>query len=68
MEISMLATDLGLIHKGGAWYTLISVEDKPKFQGTEKLRQYLVDNPAVYESLVSQVKETMGITTCKSKT
>lgn len=68
MEISMLATDLGLIHKGGAWYTLISVEDKPKFQGNEKLRQYLVDHPTVYESLVSQVKETMGITTCKSKT
>lgn len=61
MELVMLATDLGLIHKGGAWYTLTSVEDKPKFQGTEKLRQYIVDNPKIYNDLLTQVKSTMGI-------
>jgi recombination protein RecA len=61
MELLMLAVDIGLIHKGGAWYTLTSVEDKPKFQGTEKLRQYLVDNPKVYHSLLKEVKSTMGI-------
>jgi len=61
MELLMLAVDIGIIQKGGAWYTLTSVTDKPKFQGTEKLRQYIVDNPAVYDSLLAQVKETMGI-------
>jgi recombination protein RecA len=61
MELINLASDLGLINKGGAWYTLTSVEDKPKFQGTEKVRGYLLENPKVYEALWATVKETMGI-------
>jgi len=61
MEIINLASDIGVIHKGGAWYTLTSVEDKPKFQGTEKLRAYLMENPSAYESLLVSVKETMGL-------
>ena len=60
-ELINLASDIGLIQKGGAWYTVISVEDKPKFQGAEKVRQYLVDNPTVYEKLLTDVKTTMGI-------
>lgn len=60
-ELINLASDLGLINKGGAWYTITSVEDKPKFQGTEKVRQYLLEHEDVYESLLSKVKETMGI-------
>lgn len=60
-EIINLASDLGIIHKGGAWYTITSLEDKPKFQGTEKIRAYLVENNDIYEKLYSQVKETMGI-------
>ena len=67
MELLMLASDIGVIHKGGSWYTLTSVEDKPKFQGTEKLRQYLFEHPDVYESILLQVKEMMGIK-CKPKT
>jgi recombination protein RecA len=61
MELLTLAVDLGFIHKGGAWYTMSSVEDKPKFQGLEKTRQYLVDNPKVYEDLLLKVRDTMGI-------
>jgi recombination protein RecA len=61
MELLNLAVDLGLVSKGGAWYTITSVEEKPKFQGMEKTRQYLLDHPEVYESLWTQVKETMGI-------
>lgn len=60
-ELINLASDIGLIHKGGAWYTLNIGDEKPKFQGTEKVRQYLVDNPAAYEQLLSSLKETMGI-------
>ena len=44
-----------------------SIKDKPKFQGTEKLRQYVFDNPEVYDKLMEELRETMGIT-CKSKT
>ena len=61
MELLTLSVDLGLVSKGGAWYTMSSVEDKPKFQGLEKTRQYLVDHPEVYEDLWTKVKDTMGI-------
>lgn len=61
MEAITLASDMGIIHKGGAWYTLTSLPDKPKFQGAEKLRQYLLDNEKAYKDLVNSIKDTMGI-------
>ena len=61
MEAIVLASDMGLIHKGGAWYTLTSIEDKPKFQGTEKVRAYLLENTKAYNDLVKSIKETMGL-------
>jgi recombination protein RecA len=61
MEAITLGSDMGIIHKGGAWYTLTSLEDKPKFQGTEKVRQYLLDNNKAYADLVTSIKTTMGI-------
>lgn len=60
-EIVQLASDIGLINKAGAWYTITSLEDKPKFQGVEKVRLYLLEHPDVYESLVKNVKEMMGV-------
>jgi recombination protein RecA len=63
-EAISLGSDMGLIHKGGAWYTLNCVDDKPKFQGTEKVRQYLVEHPEVYEQLVVSIKDMMGIIKC----
>jgi recombination protein RecA len=61
MEAINLGSDIGIIHKGGAWYTLTSVEDKPKFQGAEKVRQYLIENNKAYNDLVANIKTTMGI-------
>lgn len=61
MEAITLASDMGLIHKGGAWYTLTALPEKPKFQGTEKVRTYLLEHPKAYEDLVVNIKETMGI-------
>lgn len=61
MELAMLCIDLGIIQKGGAWYTLPMLEDKPKFQGTEKLRQYVYDNKEVYDTLLRTLYDTMGI-------
>lgn len=61
MEAITLASDMGIIHKGGAWYTLSFLEDKPKFQGTEKARQYLCDHPESYQELVKNIKTTMGV-------
>lgn len=61
MEAITLASDMGIIHKGGAWYTITALPDKPKFQGAEKVRQYLLENNSAYTDLVTSIKETMGI-------
>lgn len=60
-EAITLASDMGIIHKGGAWYTLTALPDKPKFQGSEKVRHYLLENPKAYEDLVKTIKDTMGV-------
>ena len=46
-EIVTLATDLGLINKAGSWMTMsfLEEEEKPKFQGIEKCRTALMENP-----------------------
>ena len=56
-----MAVDIGLISKGGAWFTFSSVEDKPKFQGAEKAIDYLTKNADLYDSLWNEVKSTMGL-------
>lgn len=62
MELTTIGSDMGLITKSGAWYTLSFLKDaKQKLQGTEKVRQYLVDNPEAYESLYKEIKSAMGI-------
>jgi len=60
-EIAQLASDFGIISKAGAWFTLTHLEDKPKFQGIEKVKRYIAENPEVYEDLLKQVKEMMGV-------
>lgn len=89
MELAVVGTDLGLISKAGAWYTLefllddlewlkkntkIEVEESDdedlslaktleayrkavKFQGQEKMKNFLVENPAVKEKLFLKIKE-----------
>ncbi len=61
MELITLATDIGLINKAGAWYTLSFLSDeKNKFQGTEKIRAFLLENPKAYEQLHTEVKKVLG--------
>ena len=61
MELITLATDIGLINKAGAWYTLSFLKDeKNKFQGTEKIRNFLLENTDAYEELYKQVKQMLG--------
>ena len=67
MELANLCIDLGIISKGGSWYTITIEKDSQKFQGTEKLRQFVVDNPKVYTQLFKELQDTMGLS-CKSKT
>lgn len=60
-ELVNLASDLGIINKGGAWYTITGLPDKPKFQGVEKVRLYLLENPEAYTIVQNGVKEVLGV-------
>lgn len=60
-ELINLASDLGIINKGGAWYTITILEDKPKFQGTEKVRAFLLENKEAYLSVEKAVKEFLSV-------
>jgi len=57
-ELITLACDLGIIKKGGAWYTLqfLNMDEPPNLQGLEKTRQALIDNPEWLEELNNQIK------------
>ena len=56
MELFNLAVDIGIISKGGAWYT---------FTSGKRLFQFMVEifenNPTVYDNLVSEVSDALGI-------
>ena len=80
-EILMLACDLGLIDKSGAWFTCVfmgackelakeikpelNVDDEEalinafKFQGQEKLFQFLSENSKLIAFLESSIKEML---------
>lgn len=61
-ELVMLGSDFGLIKAAGAWYTTEFMGEKAqKFQGAEKVRDFLLENPEAYEELYSKIKEMMGI-------
>jgi recombination protein RecA len=60
-ELINLASDVGIIHKGGAWYTITCLEDKPKFQGTEKVRNFILENVEAYNAINTAVKDVLGI-------
>ena len=60
-ELINLASDIGIINKGGAWYTITNLDDKPKFQGTEKVRAFLLQNDEAYIKIEQDVKSVLGI-------
>ena len=61
MEIINLACDCGIIDAKGAWYTLSSIKDQPKFQGKEKLRQGFLDNPDWETTIGKELYQLLGI-------
>jgi recombination protein RecA len=56
-ELVNIAMDLGLVRKAGSWLTY----GEEKFQGTENMRNYLIENPPVYEALNTQIREMLGL-------
>ena len=60
-ECIELGTNLGLIDKGGAWYTMSFLGDeKTKFQGAEKARNYLLENPEAFTTLNQEIRKMLG--------
>lgn len=64
-ELINVAVDLGLIKKGGAWYTIPEDLDESieggKFQGLEKCRQALIENRQIYDVLNRKYREMMDL-------
>lgn len=54
-EVIDLAIEYGLIKKGGAWFTF----GENKFQGSIKLRAFLIENKDLYNDLRDRVKECL---------
>jgi len=62
-ELINIAKDINLIDSAGAWYTMNFLEEKPKFQGEENCRLFLVENPQHYDTLNQLVRERLGLPT-----
>ena len=54
-ETITLGVDIGIIQKGGAWYTF----EEQKLQGLENLRTFFVQNGPLYDSLQQQIKDAL---------
>jgi len=63
-EVIELGINLGLIDKAGSWYTLSYLGDaeKTKFQGTEKIRNFLLTNKEAYDKLGDEIRKMLGFT------
>jgi len=57
-ELVELASELGVITKGGSWYTF---DKDTKMQGLEKARNYLIENPNMYTIINTEVRHLMGL-------
>lgn len=55
-EIIDLGVKEKLIEKSGSWY---SYNDQKIGQGKDNVRQYLIENPEIAETLMTQIKEIM---------
>jgi recombination protein RecA len=60
-ELVNLASDVGVINKGGAWYTVKTSQNTQKFQGAEKTRLFLIENPEIAKEVEESVKNILGI-------
>lgn len=59
-EVLNMAIDLGIIEKGGTWYTF-PMFDNAKAQGLEKACELMRGIPNSVETIYSKVREMMGI-------
>lgn len=55
-EIADLAVTLGIVNKGGAWFTY----GEERFQGKEKFKEYIKANPDVQLELENKIKSMLA--------
>ena len=55
-EIADLAVTLGIVSKGGAWFTY----GEERFQGKEKFKEYIKANPDVQLELENKIKSMLA--------
>jgi len=60
-ELVNLASDVGVINKGGAWYTIKTEKENYKFQGVEKTRMFLTENPEIASEVEDSIKSMLGV-------
>lgn len=60
MDYIELGLEVGLIAKGGAWYTLSFLEPTVQMQGMYKLYTYLKENPEAITLLQSEIKKVLS--------
>ncbi|GIK21247.1 MAG: recombinase RecA [Ignavibacteriota bacterium] len=56
-DVLDLATELGIIKKGGAWFTY----GEERIQGREQFRQKLIEFPEMYKNIERDIKQKLGI-------
>lgn len=57
-DVLDLAAEVNIINKSGAWY---AYEGNKIGQGRENTKQYLKDNPQIFEEVVRKVREHYGL-------
>lgn len=57
-DIIDLATEHGILKKSGSWFTY---KDE-RYQGREQLKQKMIEDPKLFESLEKEVKAALGMT------
>lgn len=58
-DVLDLATNLEIVNKTGAWF---SYKDQRLGQGREKAKDFLAQNPEIFEEIAASVKEKHGLT------
>lgn len=58
-ESITMACDIGLISKGGSWYTFNFMEEPEKLQGMEKAYTFLSEHPEIFKELTKKIREAL---------
>lgn len=61
-DVLDLASEVGIISKSGAWY---AYNDVKIGQGRENAKQYLADNPEIFDEIYNKIRDKYGLKPAK---